>query len=99
MSITYTATELSPAEDAVFEAGVGRVRASQGEHALLIGDRWEPGSAGVFEVRNPARIGEVLGVFADASAADVERAVDAARVAQRPWARAPVGERITILDR
>src|SRR2546425_1071463 len=97
--ITYTATQLSPADDAVFEDGLERVRASLGEHRLLIGDAWSPGAAGVFEERNPARIGEVLGVFAEASAEDVERAVAAARAAQRAWARVAVAERIEVLER
>src|SRR5947208_7013640 len=97
--ITYTATQLSPEDDAVFEDGLERVRASLGEHRLLIGDAWSPGAAGVFEERNPARIGEVLGVFAEASAEDVERAVAAARAAQRAWARVAVAERIEVLER
>src|SRR3954452_7183288 len=98
-NITYTATGLSAEEDAIFEDGVTRVRGSIGGHELLIGDRWAAGSAGVFEERNPARIGEGLGTFAEASGEDVDLAVDAARAAQRPWARMPVDERIVILDR
>src|SRR5581483_10943506 len=43
-------------------------------------------SQSTFEVRNPANIDEVVGVFSKARAADVDRAADAAQAALPGWA-------------
>ena len=47
----------------------------------FIGGKWRPAaSARTFEQRNPARLHEVTGTFADSSAADVDAAIAAAFV-------------------
>jgi 1-pyrroline-5-carboxylate dehydrogenase len=98
--VTYTSTALGSDEDnAAFEAAVEEVRGAIGEHRLLIDGEAGPGGAGTFEVRNPANTDEVLGTFAEASAADVEAAVQAARKAYDGWRRTPAEERIAILRR
>lgn len=99
MATTYTSTQLSPEADQLFEAGLSTVRAQVGEHHLLIGGRWQEGSGGSWQSRNPARLGEVLGSFSQASAQDVAAAVAAARAAQPDWRQVPVSERIAILAR
>ncbi|WP_275286594.1 aldehyde dehydrogenase [Halomonas elongata] len=50
------------------------------------------------EVRNPAN-GQLLSHAPDASPDDVERALDAARAAQKPWSRLPAVERAAYLQR
>src|SRR5258708_5199257 len=55
---------------------------------LLVGGSWvEAASGEVLQTRNPAT-GEVIATIADGSAADVDRAVTAARAAfEGPWSR------------
>ncbi len=50
-----------------------------------IDGRWEPPRAGTFESRNPANVDELVGVFPRSTAADVDRAVTAARRAFPKW--------------
>lgn len=52
-----------------------------------------------FEVRNPSRRGEVVGVVADGTAGDARAAVDAAAAAAPGWAATSVDERVAILHR
>ncbi|HTN81082.1 MAG TPA: aldehyde dehydrogenase family protein [Acidimicrobiales bacterium] len=52
-----------------------------------------------FDSVNPARPAEVLGTFASATAADVDRAVARAADAQRSWARRPVPARADLIGR
>ena len=52
-----------------------------------------------FENRNPANWDEVIGVFPKSSKEDVEKAVEAAKKAQREWAKMPVPKRGEILGR
>ena len=52
-----------------------------------------------FDSVNPARPAEVLGTFASATAADVDRAVARAADAQRSWARRPVPARADVIAR
>lgn len=52
-----------------------------------------------FESRNPADTRELIGVVADSGAADVEKAVEAAAHAFRPWAETPAPKRGEILYR
>lgn len=61
-----------------------------------IGGQWRKGAAH-FENRNPSDTRECLSVHALASAADVQDAVDAARDAQRAWARATPQQRADVL--
>ncbi|HZR46286.1 MAG TPA: aldehyde dehydrogenase family protein [Candidatus Manganitrophaceae bacterium] len=52
-----------------------------------------------FESRNPADTRELIGVVADSDATDVEKAVEAAARAFRPWAETPAPKRGEILYR
>ena len=65
----------------------------------LIGGAWVDASdGGVLENHNPAT-GELIGVFASASAADTQRAIDAARAAQPAWGDLPGPNRGAVLDK
>ena len=55
--------------------------------------------AATFEVRNPSRRSEVVGVVADGTAEDARAAVDAGVDAAASWADTPVAERVAILRR
>jgi aldehyde dehydrogenase (NAD+) len=66
---------------------------------LFIGGSWvPPGSAETIAVENPATE-EVLGHVPAGTAADVDRAVTAARAALDGWAATPMAERGAVLDR
>ena len=68
-------------------------------YQLLINGEWVDAENGAtFETFNPAT-GEKLATCADAGAADVEKAVQAARAAQPAWAAKSVEERSRILLR
>jgi acyl-CoA reductase-like NAD-dependent aldehyde dehydrogenase len=56
---------------------------------LIGGERRDAASGRTFESRNPARHGEVIGVFPQSSAADVDAAVAAAQRAQPGWRSTP----------
>ena len=78
---------------------LGAVRKQLGrDHPLLIGAD-EVRTAKTLTVRNPAAPAEVLGIVAQASPDDVDRAVRAAGDAQPRWARTPVRERTACLRR
>ena len=82
-----------------FEAAAARVRAGLGaSHRNFIDGFWVDGD-GSFEVRSPIDRDIVLGTFAKGTAADVDRAVAAARVAQPAWAATPWRERLAIMRR
>lgn len=64
----------------------------------FIDGRWVPAASGeVFENRNPANTGDLIGHFAKSSAADAERAIDAAYRAYEPWRLVPAPKRGEIL--
>jgi acyl-CoA reductase-like NAD-dependent aldehyde dehydrogenase len=65
---------------------------------LLIGGRELP-SERQLEVHNPARHAELVGTVPDATTAEVNTAVDAARTAQPGWAATPVAERVALFER
>ncbi len=66
-------------------------------YGLLINGEWiEAENGATFETYNPAT-GERLATCADASAADIDKAVAAARAAQPAWAAKSVAERAAIL--
>ena len=65
-----------------------------------IGGQWVKAASGqTFENRNPADTAELLGVFAQGSAPDVEAAVAAARDAFPAWRALPAPKRGEILYR
>jgi len=68
-------------------------------YGLFIGGEFVPATGGTFKSVNPANE-EVLAEIGDASAADVDRAVAAARKAyDKVWSRMPGGERAKYLFR
>jgi len=67
-------------------------------HYNFVDGRWEPSVSGdVFENRNPANTKDLVGVFQKSSAADVARAVDAARLAYERWRLVPAPRRAELL--
>lgn len=84
---------------AVERAGDGRGAAAAAPVRNYIDGRWVEGERGeTFETLNPAN-GEVLGHVCRATAADVDRAVEAARRAFEKWRRVPAPRRGEILFR
>ncbi|MCA0920523.1 NAD-dependent succinate-semialdehyde dehydrogenase [Pseudooceanicola nanhaiensis] len=65
------------------------------EAAYLAGE-WVQGDDGTFEVTNPAR-GDVIANVADLSRAQIAKAIEAAYVAQKEWAKLTGKERSIIL--
>ena len=66
-------------------------------YRLLIGGEWAPGSAGTYDVINPATEA-VVGAAPEASAADAEAAAHAARDALPAWKRTPPERRAELLS-
>jgi len=66
------------------------------EYRLLIGGAWEPGSAGSYDIINPATE-SVVGSAPQASAADAEAAAQAARDALAGWKRTSPETRANLL--
>ncbi|MDQ1622801.1 MAG: hypothetical protein QOH19_1219 [Actinomycetota bacterium] len=64
----------------------------------IIGDR-ELTAGPSFEVFDPGRLGDLVGVVTTASADDVDTAVAAARAAQSDWAKVSVEERAALVRR
>lgn len=66
--------------------------------ANFVGGKWVPASSGAtLENRNPANSRELVGTFADSSAADAEAAIVAARRAFDSWRLVPAPRRAEIL--
>jgi acyl-CoA reductase-like NAD-dependent aldehyde dehydrogenase len=65
-------------------------------HPIFINGRWVPGQGLPREVKNPATL-ELLGIVPECGAAEVERAVAAARAAQIDWCRVPAADRQALL--
>lgn len=63
---------------------------------IHIAGRWEPG-ASLIENRNPSDLSDVIGEYAQADAAQLDEALDAARRAQAIWWRAGVQKRHDVL--
>lgn len=66
--------------------------------AALVGERWIEAGDDTIEVTNPAT-GEVIGRVPNLGAAETREAIEAARVAQGPWAARTAKERSDILRR
>ncbi|WP_413248870.1 aldehyde dehydrogenase family protein [Sinomonas flava] len=66
---------------------------------LLIGGEWVAGDGAPLASVNPAHPEQVVAEGAQAVPADVDRALRAARAAQREWARTPIHERGAVLAR
>lgn len=65
--------------------------------ANYVGGAWLTGPNGVENV-NPSDLSDVVGHYAQASASDVDKAVDAARDGGEAWGRAGLERRATALD-
>ena len=63
-----------------------------------IGGRWIDASAAVKNI-NPSDVSDVIGLYAEADAAQTEVAIAAARVAFRSWSQSNPQERFNLLDR
>ncbi|MEA2687066.1 MAG: aldehyde dehydrogenase [Actinomycetota bacterium] len=68
------------------------------DHLFVDGDWVRPASSATIDLVNPATE-EVMGHVPDASAADVDGAVAAARAAFEGWAATPVDDRAKLLER
>jgi aldehyde dehydrogenase (NAD+) len=88
------------AETSAGTTSVGRPAGPARTWGNSIGGRWVPAASGrTFENRNPANHDDLVGVFADSSREDVERAVAAARAAFPAWRALPAPRRGEILFR
>jgi succinate-semialdehyde dehydrogenase/glutarate-semialdehyde dehydrogenase len=68
------------------------------ENGILIGGLWRPGSAGVFDVEDPAT-GATIASVADGDASDAVAAVDAAAERLHAWSAVPPRTRSELLSR
>jgi 1-pyrroline-5-carboxylate dehydrogenase len=99
--ITYTTTS-DDLEDfhRRFDAGLVSIRSTAGRrHLNWIGGEAVETRGDALEDRSPIDTGFLLGTFAAAGTAEVDRAVRAARAAQPGWARRPWQERVALLKR
>lgn len=66
----------------------------------LIGGEWVDSSSGeTFERENPAKLGDIIGVFPSSTKEDTRRAIEAAQAAFHDWANMPPPARGAILDK
>src|SRR5215471_7313003 len=69
-------------------------------HKNFINGDWVASASGkTFENLNPANIDDLIGVFQDSNAADVDRAIAAAENAYHDWSLVPAPKRAEILFR
>ena len=69
-------------------------------HSNFIDGSWVPSGAGnLFENRNPANSGDVIGRFQQSTRDDVDRAIEAAHRAYRAWRLVPAPRRAELLFR
>ncbi len=99
--ITYTSADVDfTAFHEQFDNALAKIRQQSGkEHRLYIDGRAVPGSHAPIVDVSPIDSGFVLGHFAAAGAAEVDRAVSAARVGARQWRRMSWTNRVEILRR
>ena len=98
--LTY-ATMFSPPEEmhVAYDAAVSQVRKRLGaEHSLFI-DGVDVAGAALLDKYNPADESQLLGRFAMADAAQLQRAIAAARRASAAWRNTPPAERIRLSRR
>src|SRR3954469_17406925 len=81
-------------------APMGTSSATTTTYHNFIDGAWVPSVSGdLFEDRNPAKSGEVVGVFQKPPAPDVGDAIDAARLAYERWRLVPAPKRAELLFR
>jgi aldehyde dehydrogenase (NAD+) len=79
---------------------MGTPTADTTTYCNLIDGDWVPSVSGeLFENRNPANTDDLIGLFQKSTAADVARAIDAARRAYDHWRLVPAPKRAEILFR
>jgi acyl-CoA reductase-like NAD-dependent aldehyde dehydrogenase len=79
---------------------MGSATANATTYHNFIDGAWVPSVSGaVFENRNPANTDDLVGVFQKSTAADVARALDAARAAYERWRLVPAPKRAELLFR
>src|SRR5215207_5833137 len=77
---------------------MGTATANATTYHNFIDGAWVPSVSGdVFENRNPANNDDLIGVFQKSTAADVARAVDAARAAYDRWRLVTAPKRAELL--
>jgi alpha-ketoglutaric semialdehyde dehydrogenase len=64
----------------------------------LVGGEWVDGAAAPIQNVNPSDVGDVVGLYAAADAAQTERAIRAARAAAPAWGRSSIQQRFDLLD-
>lgn len=89
-------TDLSTRPDG--DSLAGSIALLAAERGVFVGGQWRTGSAGTFDVENPAT-GRVIASVADGDARDAEAAVDAAAGSLRAWAAIPPRGRSELLSR
>ena len=99
--VTYSSADVDfDTFHAAFDAALGELRGSLGrDYTNRIGGTPAAGSGRPLVDITPIDTRVVLGRFAAARTADVDRAVQVARAAQRDWARTPWRERVATLRR
>jgi 1-pyrroline-5-carboxylate dehydrogenase len=99
--ITYTSASGNLEEfHREFDAGLSRIRDQSGQHQpFYVGGSAVENAESPLVDRSPLDTSLVLGYFSAARPSDVDAAVESARRAQRPWARFPWRDRVTILRR
>jgi len=97
-AITFS-PEVSEAKVGEARIGNGPVRLSTSRYQLLIGGAWRDASdGGTLASENPAT-GKTLATIAEATQADVEAAIAAARTAFATWSQTTVTQRSNVLLR
>ncbi|MBV2362116.1 L-glutamate gamma-semialdehyde dehydrogenase [Streptomonospora nanhaiensis] len=86
-------------ERAAVEAEIARLSAQEVDLGQTIGGETAPGAGEPIAAVQPHRHGRVLGRMTNATAAEVARAVDAARAAAPAWRAMPFDERAAVLLR
>ncbi|MDI9245938.1 aldehyde dehydrogenase family protein [Marinobacter sp. CHS3-4] len=66
-------------------------------HALFIGGEWVPGEHPAQANINPSDLGDTIGLYDQASAGQVVRAIEAAKVGQKAWAETGLEARYNAL--
>src|SRR5881275_1822315 len=99
--VTYTSANVDwEAFHRQFDEALGGVRGQLGrDHGLYIAGEAVTSAAAPIVATSPIDTGVVLGRFAAATAQHVDRAVAAARSAQRAWAHTPWQNRLGVLRR
>jgi RHH-type proline utilization regulon transcriptional repressor/proline dehydrogenase/delta 1-pyrroline-5-carboxylate dehydrogenase len=86
-----------PAEREAYPASIARIRSAMGGRVPLFINGRDVTTDDVLDSYNPANPGEIVGSVCQAGVADVDAAVEAARVAYPVWRDVPPEERAQVL--